>query len=92
MVEAAKGADVVALFLGLDGSIENEGQDRPIDVVRPSPLLSLSLSVPLSVSVLLSLPASVTVCGCVHRGWVYQGSKRRSSLPLQRRWGRRRSL
>ena len=37
VVEAAKGADVVALFLGLDGSIENEGQDRPIDVVRLSP-------------------------------------------------------
>ena len=32
VVEAAKAADVVVLFLGLDGSIENEGQDRPIDV------------------------------------------------------------
>jgi hypothetical protein len=32
VVEAAKTADVVVLFLGLDGSIENEGQDRPIDV------------------------------------------------------------
>ena len=31
-VSAAKTADVVLLYLGLDGSIENEGQDRPIDV------------------------------------------------------------
>ena len=29
---AAKTADVVLLYLGLDGSIENEGQDRPIAV------------------------------------------------------------
>jgi len=32
VVAAAKTADVVVLFLGLDGSIENEGQDRPIAV------------------------------------------------------------
>ena len=29
---AAKSADVVLLYLGLDGTIENEGQDRPIAV------------------------------------------------------------
>lgn len=31
-VAAAKTADVILLYLGLDGTIENEGQDRPIDV------------------------------------------------------------
>jgi beta-D-xylosidase 4 len=32
VANASKAADVVLLYLGLDGSIENEGQDRPIAV------------------------------------------------------------
>eukprot|EP01052_Picozoa_sp_SAG31_P034756 SAG31_NODE_4103_length_3579_cov_2.836494_4_plen_260_part_00 len=45
VVSAAKDADVVFLFLGLDGSIENEGQDRPIgDSIKNTTALNSNVS------------------------------------------------